>query len=184
MAPEVAREAPYNQSVDVYSFGILLWELCSGEKPFYGYSSNKHMQHIVIGGERPPMDSQHKSYWPINLQWLMNHCWSPHPVLRPSFAVILEVLQDILDGKESIPASFANQSLEKTTVNPAVEAPVGGFAGLFPMSRKKRHETTGNIGKNHDETRDGNAHHLKSPTGKTNSGNNTRSRSWGFAVKR
>jgi serine/threonine protein kinase len=184
MAPEVAREATYNQSVDVYSFGILLWELCSGEKPFYGYSSNKHMQNIVIGGERPPMDSQHKAYWPMNLQWLMNHCWSPHPILRPSFSVILEVLQDILDGKESIPASLCNQSLEKTNVNPAVEAPVGGFAGLFPMSRKKRHETTGNIGRASDDNKDGHTHdnnNVKSPTAKTNNG---RSRSWGFVVKR
>ena len=183
MAPEVAREASYNQSVDVYSFGILLWELCSGEKPFYGYSSNKHMQHVVIGGERPPMDSQHKAYWPINLQWLMNHCWSPHPVLRPSFTAILEVLQDILDGKESVPASLCNQSLGKTSVNPAVDAPVGGFASLFPMSRKKRHETTGNIVKSSDDPAAGNTHNHKSPTAKNN-GTNGRSRSWGFVVKR
>jgi serine/threonine protein kinase len=183
MAPEVAREAPYNQTVDVYSFGILLWELCSGEKPFYGYSSNKHMQNVVIGGERPPMDSHHKAYWPMNLQWLLNHCWSPHPILRPSFSTILEVLQDILDGKESVPASLCNHALEKTNVDPAVEAPVGGFASLFPMSRKKRHETTGNIVKSNGDSTAANGDNHKSPTAKTNC-NTTRSRSWGFVVKR
>jgi serine/threonine protein kinase len=179
MAPEVARELPYNQSVDVYSFGIILWELCSGEKPFYGYSSGKHMQHVVIGGERPPMDSNHKANWPANLQWLMNHCWSPFPVVRPSFAVILEILQDILDGNETVPPSLTKHALEKTNVNPAIEAPIGGFSSLFPpLSRKKRHETTGAIN-NNDVSKD-DCHKIKSPA----KNGNTRSRSWGFIVKR
>ena len=77
MAPEIAKDCPYDKSVDVYSFGILLWEMCAAEKPFYGYSSGKHMQLVVIGGERPKMDSQHTSNWPMNLQWLMKRCWSP-----------------------------------------------------------------------------------------------------------
>ena len=175
MAPEVAREAHYNQSVDVYSFGILLWELCSAEKPFYGYSSNKHMQQVVIGGERPSMDSNHTSHWPANLQWLMNHCWSPFPITRPSFSVILEILQDILDGKESVPKS----ALEALHVDPAIEAPTNGFSHLFqPLSRKKRHETTGNV-KDIEQTKD-DFQKLKLPT----KGNTNRSRSWGFVMKR
>merc|ERR1712183_1116963 len=34
MAPEVAKEQPYNTSVDVYSFAILLWQICTLETPF------------------------------------------------------------------------------------------------------------------------------------------------------
>eukprot|EP00934_Nitzschia_sp_Nitz4_P000585 Nitzschia sp. Nitz4//scaffold190_size42200//30078//33516//NITZ4_007394-RA/size42200-processed-gene-0.52-mRNA-1//-1//CDS//3329540150//585//frame0 len=56
MAPEVARGKAYNKSVDVYSFGILLWEMCSLEKPYMGYSSKRHMKDVVLGGERPKMD--------------------------------------------------------------------------------------------------------------------------------
>jgi serine/threonine protein kinase len=179
MAPEVARESPYNQSVDVYSFGILLWELCSGEKPFFGYSSGKHMQHIVIGGERPPMDSQHTAYWPANLQWLMNHCWAPFPVVRPSFTVVLEVLQDIMEGKESVPTSLTRLSLETTKVDPAIDAPPGGFSGLLPpLTRGRRHETTGNV----------KAVELKKEGAQTlkllAKGSSIRSRSWGFSMKR
>lgn len=146
MAPEVARESPYNTSVDVYSFGILLWELCSGEKPFYGYSSNKHMQQVVIGGERPKMDSHHTSLWPTNLQWLMHHCWSPFPVLRPSFQVILEVLQDILDGKESVPPSSGESPVEgHERANHGVEAPPGGFGGFFQPLSRLRAKTSGSV---------------------------------------
>lgn len=103
MAPEVAKELHYNASVDVYSFGILLWELCSAEKPFYGYGSGKHMNQVVLGGERPKMDSAHTAFWPSNLQWLMKKCWSASSSDRPTFTFVKQVLEDILQGKESIP---------------------------------------------------------------------------------
>ena len=35
MAPELIREIPYNNSVDIWSFGIILYELYTGYPPFY-----------------------------------------------------------------------------------------------------------------------------------------------------
>jgi serine/threonine protein kinase len=106
MAPEVARADPYNQSVDVYSFGILLWELCSGEKAFGRSTRGNHLCQVVFGGDRPPMDATLTEYWPANVIRLMQCCWASSPEDRPSFVVILEVLQDILDGNENIPMSL------------------------------------------------------------------------------
>lgn len=131
MAPEVAKESPYNKSVDVYSFGILLWELCTGEKPFYGYSSGKHMQQVVIGGERPPMDAQHTSFWPNNLQWLIKHCWHNSPCLRPSFTVIKQTLLDILADKDSIPVDLLETSEEES----GEDEPKGVFSSLLHIPR-------------------------------------------------
>jgi serine/threonine protein kinase len=34
MAPEVLRSEPYSNKADVYSYGIVLWEICSREPPF------------------------------------------------------------------------------------------------------------------------------------------------------
>lgn len=96
MAPEVAKEKPYGKPVDVYSFGIMLWELCSTEKPFQGYSSNKHMQKVILGGERPKMDSHHTSFWPAQLQVLIKGCWSEDPMQRPSFSEIKATLSAVL----------------------------------------------------------------------------------------
>lgn len=162
MAPEIAKERPYNHKVDVFSFGILLWELCSAEKPFYGYSSGKHMQQVVIGGERPKMDSHHTAYWPHNLQLLITKCWSAMPDQRPEFEVIQQVLQDILDGKDDIPASLAGP-LEIERAKQTLSPPSSGFGGLLhPLSRRKnRHKTTPVIEAN-------------SPP------KSTRARSWGF----
>lgn len=102
MAPEVAKRCPYEKSVDVYSFGILLWELCSAEKPFLNYDSGMHMEFVVIGGERPKMDADHVKYWPSDLQLLMKQCWSPSPFERPSFESIKQTLSDILSTEGNI----------------------------------------------------------------------------------
>ena len=130
MAPEVAKECPYDRSVDVYSFGILLWELCSAEKPFFGYSSGKHMQQVVIGGERPKMDAQHTAYWPLNLQWLMKRCWSAFPAVRPSFSDIKLVLADILMSKEEIPETLVPLA-EEEEVSDSSSEEGKGFAAFF-----------------------------------------------------
>jgi serine/threonine protein kinase len=96
MAPEVARNRPYGKSVDVYSFGLLLWEVCSLEKPFAGYCSKKHMTNVILGGERPRMNHAHYLHWPMALQALIKNCWSSNPEIRPSFDVIKDVLEGIL----------------------------------------------------------------------------------------
>jgi len=108
MAPEVAKEESYDKSVDVYSFGILLWELCLCEKPFYGYSSGKHMREVVMGGQRPAIDQANTSHWPMNLKWLITRCWADSRSDRPSFAVAKQVLSDILASKESIPGALGD----------------------------------------------------------------------------
>lgn len=111
MASEVAKGLPYGLAVDVYSFGIMLWEMCSAEKPFCEYTCAKHMQHVVLGGERPPMDHRHVHSWPLELQWLMKRCWSGEPTLRPTFAVVLETLRGILVNKKD--NGSASDVLEK-----------------------------------------------------------------------
>ena len=175
MAPEVAKECHYDKSVDVYSFGILLWELCSSDKPFYGYSSNKHMQKVVLGGERPKMDGPHSSEWPTNLKWLMSRCWSAFPAARPSFTDIKGVLQDILHEKDTVPPNLVMLEEAEHSEEPVEEKEGGGglFGGLFRAPRLR--------GKSEGKHEPGsgpvfsNISPLESKS---------RSKSWGFAHKR
>mmetsp|Transcript_24913 Transcript_24913/g.57483 ORF Transcript_24913/g.57483 Transcript_24913/m.57483 type:complete len:1009 (-) Transcript_24913:439-3465(-) len=71
MAPEVALSQPYNQKADVYSFGILLWELITYKKPFESLGRDSFYRRVVYGGERPQL---HKK-WPPNLSKLLSDCW-------------------------------------------------------------------------------------------------------------
>ena len=133
MAPEVAKDMDYNESVDVYSFGILLWEICAAEKPFYGYGSGKHMQQVVLGGERPKMDGSHTAHWPSNLQLLMKKCWSQDVHMRPSFTAIKQILRDILAGKEGTPTCLEDP--EKCDI--IEHSPTTKRVGFFRPSRSR-----------------------------------------------
>ena len=166
MAPEVAKDQEYNESVDVYSFGILMWELCSAEKPFYGYGSGKHMQQVVLGGERPKMDSAHTAYWPNNLQWLMKKCWSQYSCVRPDFASVKQVLKDILNGKHEIPT-------EHETVESAEErvSRVGCKRAGFFRASWTRNVSTSSV------SAEPNFKEMAQP------GKNRRTRSWGFGKR-
>jgi serine/threonine protein kinase len=177
MAPEVAKECHYDKSVDVYSFGILLWELCSTEKPFFGYSSNKHMQKVVLGGERPKMDGQHTSEWPTNLKWLLSRCWSAFPAARPSFTDIKDVLRDILHEKDAIPPNLAILEEAEHSEEPIeefIKEGSGLFGGLF-RSPRLRGKSEGK-----HESDSGPSFSNISPVD-TKSG---RSKSWGFVHRR
>ena len=50
MAPEVAKCKPYNKLADVYSFGILMWQMLSLQVPFQGYNCIEWIKAVVFGG--------------------------------------------------------------------------------------------------------------------------------------
>jgi serine/threonine protein kinase len=93
MAPEVAKGWQYDKMVDVYSFGILLWEIAALQPAFPNHQTRDQMHRVWSGDERPPM----ASWWPVELQWLMKKCWSYFANSRPDFTVISETLDEILD---------------------------------------------------------------------------------------
>jgi hypothetical protein len=54
---EVADALPYNHKVDVYSFGVILWELNVVKKPFAGLNRELFYERVIHGGERPVLIS-------------------------------------------------------------------------------------------------------------------------------
>jgi len=90
MAPEVAKRLPYNQSVDVYSFSILLWQICSLEQPFAAYDVDKHSELVVHGTDRPRLDVKN---WSSDLCALMSLGWSKNISERPDFEYVASVLK-------------------------------------------------------------------------------------------
>jgi len=53
MAPEVAFATPYNEKADVYSFGIMLYQVASLVTPFEGFTLYRHEKEVLCGGNRP-----------------------------------------------------------------------------------------------------------------------------------
>jgi serine/threonine protein kinase len=89
---EVAEGLPYNHKADVYSFGVILWELNAGKKPFAGLNRELFYERVVHGGERPPLSKK----WPQELCKLITGCWSPDTGNRPAFRDIVESIDELL----------------------------------------------------------------------------------------
>eukprot|EP00540_Astrosyne_radiata_P014168 CAMPEP_0116832480 /NCGR_PEP_ID=MMETSP0418-20121206/5915_1 /TAXON_ID=1158023 /ORGANISM="Astrosyne radiata, Strain 13vi08-1A" /LENGTH=404 /DNA_ID=CAMNT_0004461845 /DNA_START=15 /DNA_END=1229 /DNA_ORIENTATION=+ len=88
MAPEVALSHPYHLSADVYSFGILLWEVLSLDKAFGEMSSEQHRALVIQGERRPRLSSQ----WSRVIHALLDACWNPEAHLRPTMKQIFKSL--------------------------------------------------------------------------------------------
>ena len=92
MAPEVALDKPYNHKVDVFSFGIMLWQLLQAEQPYCCIRNEHLFGDLMISNVRPEVSKK----WPKEIVELMQRCWSPKIEERPSFPEIIKTIESTL----------------------------------------------------------------------------------------
>jgi len=100
MAPEVALCQPYTEKADVYSFGILLWQIIEMEKPFGKLNDHAIERKVVHLGYRPKIDPQ----WPSSIRRLLQDCFASSP-RRPTMDVASTVLRheiNLLSDKDLV----------------------------------------------------------------------------------
>ena len=74
---------PSDRYYDIYSFGIIIWELLSGETP-YKSASEELVRSSVLSGQRPDFIQIPKDC-PMFLTKMMTRCWHQKPTQRPEF---------------------------------------------------------------------------------------------------
>jgi len=112
MAPEVNAALGYGKEVDVYSFGILLWEICAARKPFSNVKSAEDFENKVFRKEERPKPGK---YWPEYLKDLMQKCWSCDPKERPTMCIAKSLLSAALsDMKTQSTQNFDSNSMRKS----------------------------------------------------------------------
>ncbi|XP_076362033.1 mitogen-activated protein kinase kinase kinase 20-like [Tachypleus tridentatus] len=88
MAPEVIQCLPSSESCDIWSYGVVLWELLTHEVPFKGIEGFQIAWAVVEKDERLTIPSS----CPPKFADLMKQCWKTDPKERPSFRQILKQL--------------------------------------------------------------------------------------------
>ncbi|CAB4057375.1 ROS1 [Lepeophtheirus salmonis] len=124
MAPESLEDGVYTHQTDVWSYGIVLWEIISfGKQPYPGMS-HLDVYHYVCN-LRKTLDVPLKC--PHILYQLMTQCWSYEPINRPSFKECVDEIEELLLYKDELNGiSFTehihqleSNSYTKKILNPA-----------------------------------------------------------------
>ena len=100
-APEAIKFRIFSTASDVWSFGILLWELMtSAQRPYWDWDNFKVMERVEDGFRLPcPVNC------PQAVHELMLKCWDKDRSLRPHFSDILVIIDEWIESPESLPQS-------------------------------------------------------------------------------
>jgi serine/threonine protein kinase len=99
VAPEILKGSAFSKESDIYSLGMIMWELTTGCKPFANVEHDISLIHKIIDGARPEITED----TPQCYADLMKRCWDLDPKKRPSMS---ELYKEILTW----PHLFSNRA--------------------------------------------------------------------------
>lgn len=102
MAPEVIRASTFTRGSDVWSYGVLLWELLTGEVPYRGIDELAVAYGVAVNKLTLPIPKG----CPEAMAQLMAACWEPDPHRRPPFGAIVRRLRALQPSALGPPDSF------------------------------------------------------------------------------
>uniref|UniRef100_A0ACB8G7G7 Uncharacterized protein n=1 Tax=Sphaerodactylus townsendi TaxID=933632 RepID=A0ACB8G7G7_9SAUR len=95
MSPESLKDGIFNTQSDIWSFGVVLWEIATlAEQPYQGMSNEQVLRFVMDNGvlEKP-------ENCPEKLHGLMSWCWQQNPRLRPAFTQILDSIKEDVSSR-------------------------------------------------------------------------------------
>lgn len=157
MAPEVLLGRQLDEKADVYSFGIVLWEILTGQEPFLEMTSFKMFKKcICMDNVRPPLPKS----MPEPLKELLERCWAAVPQDRPSMAQVIQLIDDATvdvlclddDGRKFWKSHFLGKdSVSWPVFRNAFCAEIGESANETTIGVKSLFEVVAEPGKNESE---------------------------------
>ncbi|GAU98326.1 hypothetical protein RvY_09487 [Ramazzottius varieornatus] len=90
MAPEVFESNKYTEKCDVFSFGIIIWEVLTRRRPYDEAGGNIYrIMWAIHRGIRPPLIRG----CPALIETLMTQCWAKDPQERPRMIEVVKILE-------------------------------------------------------------------------------------------
>ncbi|POG72259.1 kinase-like domain-containing protein [Rhizophagus irregularis DAOM 181602=DAOM 197198] len=93
VAPEVLRGKEYTQESDIYGFGIIAYEVCTGFPPYHDIAHDKFLTISICQGLRPK--SNYKI--PQLILNIIKQCWDADPLKRPNTNELYFLLHNLLN---------------------------------------------------------------------------------------
>eukprot|EP00045_Choanoeca_perplexa_P018104 m.277930 g.277930 ORF g.277930 m.277930 type:complete len:2740 (-) comp17715_c0_seq2:2905-11124(-) len=107
-APEAVVRRKFSEQSDIWSFGVLMWEVFAcGERP-YGPKSNFQVQMEVLNGYRLAQPELCDDSFYI----IMRSCWEQDPHLRPSFDSLYQMLKAVVMYRELVDLRLNSHSVD------------------------------------------------------------------------
>lgn len=98
MAPEVIRSEPYSYPVDVWSYGVVLWEILTGDEPYKNLDSSAVVWAVGNNSFRLPVPFG----FPGGFSRILNGCWKAQPKERLTFPQICMILKGAIEEVNKI----------------------------------------------------------------------------------
>jgi serine/threonine protein kinase len=89
-----SQDQNYNEKVDVWSFGMVLYELTTNTIPYCHCQNAKQIIKEVCENKKTPPLPENTTHIHPTLLDLMKQCWNWDPQQRPSFTQIVQILQE------------------------------------------------------------------------------------------
>jgi serine/threonine protein kinase len=113
VAPEVLRGKEYTQASDIYGFGIIAYEICTGFPPYHDVAHDEFLAMKICQGFRP------KSNYniPQLILDVIEQCWNADPSNRPKADYLYRLLRDLYNRCDVINSLIYEQIKEADEIN-------------------------------------------------------------------
>ena len=134
MSPEVFYSKPYGLSADVYSFGLLLWNLCYLETPYGDNLTLKsHEKKVMVKGQRPKR--LRSKAITDNLWAMLSICWATNRSDRPTMDIVCQVLREETSAlKAKLELSTGGRVAPSAVAKASEEDPAPNATGVASLS--------------------------------------------------